>query len=358
MRSFFSWSLFVIVAILPFIIYGFVQPSNTEMAKTIIEKRFSASGWMVSGLVGFLAFIVLYLTIIFENRIFKSIQGIQEYYHPYALTYTEIQKNLQYYISKRKKGDLILLFYAYLIAVLSLNTMWSALLKYYAPITWKELTLVNQWSFTVYDLSGIIMYGLGISFWLVTLLFGAVLCLVINNKNIIGSFKLPKVDDLFNVEYLSEIQADTSEIITKGKPEINIYKLENEYELYLNSKLPLNNITYQYKIYSVKDNLKINIYQKIEKVLDNKNLHDQVLKLATQSDLAKLVRKMESQDLTYELVVYTNSGVVIGRYVCNFDKKTLTIYIVKKVAFSDKNLESPKIPQLDVGTSVEDNLDY
>ncbi|APH06534.1 hypothetical protein [Bacillus weihaiensis] len=357
MRSFLRWSFFVIVALLPLIIFISVEPSNTEIAKTIIEKRFSASSWMVAGVVGFLAFIVLYLTIIFENRIFKSIQGIQEYYHPYALSYSDIQRNLQYYISKSKKGDLIFLYYFYLIAVLSLNVMWCALLKFYAPITLNELILVNQWSFTVYDLSGIIMYGLSISFWLITLLFGAVLCLVINNKNIIGAFKLPKVDDLLDAEYLNEIKAATSEIIIKGNPEINIYQLENEFELYLDSKLPLNNITYQYKIYSATDDLKINIYQKIDKKLNNKNLHDQVLKLEIKSDLTKIVKRMQSQELTYELVVYTNSGLVIGRYVCNLDKSNLRIYIVKKVAFSNQNLESSKIPQLALGTSVEENID-
>ncbi|RKD24552.1 hypothetical protein BEP19_09230 [Ammoniphilus oxalaticus] len=359
MRKIVRWFFLVLATISPFFIFIFTDTSLPNSKSNLIDIRFGAASWMVTGVVGFLGFIVLYLTIIFENRIFNNIRGIEEYYYPYALDYSDIQRNLQNYVAKSKKKDLIFLYYSYLLSVWSLNIMWCTLLKHYSQTPLIDIKLILKGTFSVYELSGILMYGLGVSFWLITLLFGIVLCLVINQVNILGKSKLPDTTDLTNVGYLYKSNADTSEIIFKCSPQLNIYRFEDKFEVYLESKLSFTYVTYLFKFYRHGEDFKFNIYYKIEGENNNKYLilQNKIKEINFEVDNKnEIIEYIIHEDLTCELEVFTNCGETVGRYLCimtNENKHHYNFKISKKVLYDKMNLEKTKIPQLNKGSTVE-----
>lgn len=358
-----SWGVVLLLTILPFIFLLQTEaPTLSKIDIGIIDKRLAASSWMVSGLVGFLAFIVLYLTIIFENRVFKNVRGISEYYFPYALSFGDIQRNLQNYINATRKKDLISLFYAYFISVFSLNSLWVFVILYYFPpkqIAWKELLSID---FNILDASGLILYGLGLSFWLITLLFGVVLCCVINDVNIISKIKLPQNNQITSITYLKAVGADVSEIIYKISPQLSVYQIENQhinYEVYLDSSLSLHDLTYAYKFYD--QTAKVNMYYKIKKntSAEKSILKNDLIKLEVEAQYGKeIIEKIFTEKLTCELQIYDNEGNCVGRYLCknNLNNENIHVFCIDRRIPIGDNLEMEKIKSLKAGISIEHNL--
>lgn len=355
-KKIFTWGGMLITLTLPLFLLGFLDGATN--ISSVMESRFSAISWLITGIVGFLALIVLYLSIILENRILKKIRGLNDYFQPFGFGISEIYRNLHIYISKTGMKDLIFLYSAYLIAVNSLNALWIILLKYYVPLHIYELIHINNWSINLNSLSYFVFYSLAISFILFSLIVGFMLLLIINEKNIFGKYKLPKGKELFDIEYLLDSKASVGEILKKSNPTLHIYYNEENLELYIDSLLPLYNITYHYKFYKYQESFKLNIYQKISKETNfEKNESVKVkkgnYKLDINSFVQKKIDEIFKDDVLKELIIYDNKGNIIVKLKLNLTNQSLLID--RELPIPHKNLEKEKIKKIDEETIVELN---
>lgn len=334
---------FYLTLLLPIIIFLVFQ--NAFIIEDItpeIEKKLSFLSWVAGASVSFMAFGVLFLTIILDKKIFNNTAKIDNFFKPYHLEKKDLVQIINTYIEKNDISGLKWFYYTLSSLICMLNIFWAMGISFYADysLAFIDLKLLNNYE-VILDL---LVLLLPFFFWLSTNLVSLFILNIIDGKSMSKNSVLIKPKNLLNITFLKKQgKADIKEIFSKVGSSLEIYPNDNEKIVYLKDIVPFTDYVLVLFLYSMTGELCYKIYFKNNDV-QPKNMYP----LDT---LNKEIYRFLLGECKCELHLFDLKGDRISKYLLSKEQVNadLIVYQISRALYlngESKNLEINNIKKL------------
>ncbi|MBG9456026.1 hypothetical protein ABE61_18750 [Lysinibacillus sphaericus] len=266
----------IIVIFLPLIFFIFIQEESIDSEKIVskVNTQLSYLSWVVTAITSILAFGVLYLTILFDKKIFKNVQSTKQFYRPYSWDKQEIKHYIYDVVTNKWKYSLEVFFLVFSITTLFINLFWVLSLSHYSNYklwSFKEI-FSFEWFVDINVMTDILSLFLPVMFWVITSGISIIIAYITESKGVSGKMILPESKQKIDVPFLHSQNADLSELFLKTGPILTLYtKYDDDKEmkdLYLEQEIPWKNYYAIYKFYN-KGSLDYKLYFKCEHEIED-----------------------------------------------------------------------------------------
>lgn len=340
---------FLTTFLLPLVLFLFFQDVNVVNDQLIqkIDKELSFLGWVASASVSFMAFAVLFLTIILDKSIFKNASKLESFYKPYHLESKELKQIINTYLLNNNIPGLTWFFYTLSTLICLLNCFWSVCVSYYADYSLWPFDIKLFADFTV--IIDLITLLLPMAFWISTNLVLLFILMILDKKSMFKKSVLLNPDNLLDIEFLKNGgKADIQEIFYKIGPAIEVYSDDSQKKLYLKQEVQFFNYAIILKIYSPEEKLLYKLYFKKNNSIDQTMLAIE----SPDKDLNKQIyTTLLNKECKCEVHLYDYKGEKVAKYLLkinpnNEDFAEYNIFRVIPFVSNARNLEEKNILEL------------
>lgn len=266
----------IIIIVLPIIFFIFIQDESidSEIVVSKVNTQLSYLSWVVTAITSILAFGVLYLTILFDKKIFKNVQSTKKFYSPYSWDKQQIKHYIYDVVTDKWKYSLEVFFLVFSITTLFINLFWVLSLSHYSDYKlWPFKEIFSfEWFVDINVMTDILSLFLPVMFWIITSGISVIIAYITESKGVSGKMILPESKQKIDVPFLYSQDADLSELFLKAGPILTLYtKYEDDKEmkdLYLEREIPWENYYAIYKFYS-KGSLDYKLYYKCKHKIED-----------------------------------------------------------------------------------------
>jgi len=310
--------LFLILSIItPIIILYFISfnvHDNEELLHKKLYDQATLLSWIFTGIIGFVSFVVLFITFTFENKLVVSANTLKRIISPFGINIKELKRAFIDYNSLLR-GDRVLklIYYIFLTIGSFVSVIWGTVIGYFTQFEFPtkiDFSVPSIFVFGIYSF-WIILYG-------VFILVGILIFQIRYNKNPFQKGSLPTIKEITNVDFLDKKGLNFDEFFSINYPTIKFYqnppKQKETYEINCCLPIALNNYRFVIKFYS-NEHVILKCYGILKGIVDYENIgKDYIDNLS--SDFNKSVYKQLLTEESYgELQLFNSELKVIARYL-------------------------------------------
>lgn len=274
-----------------------------------LKDQVEIISWLFAGVMAIVAFLSLFIGLLYENKLIAASNTRRQLYHPYNLSLTEIRNNLFLYDNNVSGSKFMKIIYLSFVLVSMLTIfVWGTAVGFYTKFKFSyeiKFTIESSLIFGIYA-----FYFL-ICFFLFCLTF--ILNQLKNNKDPLGNGYLPTTKELCNVDHLINIDCDLDEVILKLGPSLEFFKNppsdKPTYEMNFHLPVKLSNYRFVIKMYD-KDRKPLikcfGVLKNITHIGEKANFH-------LSSNFPKYVYEALKDNSTGELKLYDSEYNIVSR---------------------------------------------
>ncbi|WP_162616052.1 hypothetical protein [Paenibacillus lutimineralis] len=313
-----------------------------------MKDKIELASWIFAGNIGLISFLSLFVAFVYDNKHIEASRVLRQYYKPYGLSYEVVKTSLNDYSTYVNKGIMLSIIHG----LLTLTSIASITIWGVAVTAYTENRL-----FLFFSLDKEILMNQGIYlFWFILclLLLGIVIFvnLIRLNKNPVSKGFLPKLKQIYDINFLVKQDADVNEIIFVTAPRIDIYRNHEigdtpSYEFNIIFPIGFENMRFMVKLFN-NEELVFRGYGKLSRVTgdrvllgDTDFINDLIFnKLDISSRIELKVYDGDSKmraKLSYTVSVDNNKvSYLVDKQLRNIQGRDIDEGIIKSISESDK----------------------
>src|SRR5690625_4794241 len=344
-------------SITPIIILYFSDfeiPDDESLYKKLSEQATLLS-WIFTGIIGFVSFIVLFITFTFENKLVVAANTLKRIITPFGYNSKELKQALIDYNSLLKRDRILdFLFYVFLSIGSLVSIIWGTIVGFYTKF---QLSLELELS-----LPSVVFFGI-YAFWLILhalfILVGIIIYQVRFNKNPFMKGSLPTIKEVMDIEYIEKNGGDFNEFFSINYPKLDFYENPPQnnptFELDFSLPIAMNHFQFVMKFYS-NEKVILKCYGKLDNIVDYDNVGKSHLVNLSTDFKRSVYNELLSNDSHGELQIFNSNMEIISRFM--LIKKVVSKHhfyyeFSRSIEMSGKNLDKGLLQNLTKSIEVD-----